>query len=734
MTELQIQQETKEIKRRYAEILRVSYQTLNEEDKKLIRKAFEVALDAHKDQRRKSGEPYIYHPLAVAQIVASEIGLGAVAISAALLHDVVEDTDYTLEDMERLFGTRIAKIIDGLTKISGISDSNVSMQAENFRKMLLTLSDDVRVILIKLADRLNNMQTLDAMPRHKQLKIASETLYIYAPLAHRLGLYNIKTELEDLGLKYTEPEVYHDIQNKLNESKEEQENYIEEFVDKINDALKNEGIDFAVIGRPKSIFSIRKKMMRQGVSFEEVYDRFAIRIIYKSDMKDEKFNAWKIYSVVTDHFQPNPARLRDWLSAPKSTGYEALHVTVIGPKGRWVEVQIRSERMNEIAEKGYAAHYKYKHGNSNDNYLDHWINKIKETLENPDVNAVEFVDEFKLNLYAKEIFVFTPKGDLRSLPKGATALDFAFEIHSDVGASCLGAKVNGKIVPLDYLLRSGDRIEILTGRNQKPKIDWLDFVQTAKAKARIKAALREEKKKIADEGKEVLQRKLRHLKVDLNEKVVSEMCNYFKLQTSLELFYRIGTGEIDNSGIKEFVAHRSGGIYNFFRNRMRRKTPKPAPIQEEETPNYDSIVFGPEEEQLEYQMANCCNPIAGDPIFGFITVSDGIKIHRKDCPNAIGLQSNFAYRIIRAKWVDSKRENYNITLSITGIDNVGLVSEITHIISDNMHVNIRSINIGSDAGTFEGKIALVVQNQNQLQKLINRLKKVNGIKSVKREN
>jgi len=732
MIEYDLEKESKEIKKKYKAILRTSYQTLTEEEKVLIRKALDLAIDAHKDQRRKSGEPYIYHPIAVAQIVASEIGLGAIAIASAFLHDVVEDTEYTIDDMERIFGKKIATIIDGLTKISGMKDQNISVQAENFRKMLLTLSDDVRVILIKLADRLHNMQTMDAMPRHKQLKISSETLYIYAPLAHRLGLFNIKTELEDLGLKYTEPDDYNRIVKKLEDSKDEQEEYINKFSDFIKNTLDEHGLKYTIKGRTKSIFSIRKKMINQSVSFEEVYDRFAVRIVYDSEVKEEKFNAWKIYSVVTDHFQPNPSRLRDWLSSPKTNGYEALHTTVMGPGGNWVEVQIRSSRMDEIAERGYAAHYKYKHGDTDENALDHWLNMVKETLENPDINAIDFVDNFKLNLFSKEVYVFTPNGDLKSLPKGATTLDFAFEIHTQVGANCLGAKVNGKLVPLNHKLKSGDQVEIITSKNQKPKVDWLDFVKTARAKSKIKAALNDEKKKISIDGKEVLVRKLRHLKVNLDENVVNQLVAYFKLKTSQDLFYKFGIGAIDNKSIKEFVSQRGGGLVSFFRRTITRKPSTVQTVAKDDDKNYDQLVFGTDHEHLDYTLASCCNPIPGDSVFGFITINEGIKVHKENCPNAISMQANYAYRIMKAKWIDSKEEDFKAILLIKGIDDIGIINKVTKLISSNFNVNIRSINITGDGGLFEGRITITVHNQMQLNLIIKKVKEVNGISNISR--
>jgi len=733
MAEIDVLKENAAIAQAYKDLLKISYRTLSKQDKELIRKAFDVAVDAHKEQRRKSGEAYIFHPIAVAKIVASEIGLDATSIASALLHDVVEDTPYTLDDLEQMFGETVARIVDGLTKISNLKkDTDVSLQAENFRKMLLTLHDDVRVIIIKIADRLHNMQTLHHMRPDKQVKIASETLYIYAPLAHRIGLYNIKTELEDLGLKYTEPEVYNDILTKIKESKEEQDAYIAQFSKVLKTSLNKEGLNYAIKGRPKSIFSIRRKMVKQNVSFEEVYDKFAVRIIYKSDLQNEKFLAWKIYSIVTDHFRPNPIRLRDWISSPKSTGYEALHITVVGPKGRWVEVQIRSERMNEIAEKGYAAHYKYKEGNTAEDNLDTWINKLQEALENPETNAVDFVEEFKLNLYAKEIFVFTPQGDLKSLPKGSTPLDFAFSIHTEVGMRTRGAKVNAKLVPLNHELQSGDRVEIITSDNAKPTANWLDYANTARARSKIKSSLKEEKKIIGEDGKEILRRKLKQLKIPFNEKTVNELVTYFKLKTSLDLFYRVGIGSIDNKMLKEFMAQRSNALVSFIKNRIRKPSVSPDLDKDEVIAKYDQLVFGKEEEKLNYKLANCCNPIPGDHVFGFVTINDGIKVHKQSCPNALSLQSNYAYRIMPAKWIDSSQEEFTASIQMTGIDNLGLVNDITAIISSNMNVNMKSVSFDTDGGTFSGLIKVVVKNKNEVNKLIDKLKKINGIEKVTR--
>ena len=739
MTVNEVAQENAAIATEYKELLKISYRTLSAQDKKLIRKAFDVAVDAHSDQRRKSGEAYIFHPIAVAKIVASKIGLDATSIAAALLHDVVEDCPrYTINDIQQLFGETVARIVDGLTKISSLNkEMNVSMQAENFRKMLLTLHDDIRVIIIKIADRLHNMQTIHSMREDKQLKIASETLYIYAPLAHKIGLYNIKTKLEDLALKYTEPEFYNDILLKLEESKDEQDLYIKDINKILTKALNKEKLNYQIKGRPKSIFSIRRKMQKQGVSFDEVYDKFAVRIIYKSELKDEKFLAWKIYSIVTDHFRPNPTRLRDWISAPKSTGYEALHITVMGPKGRWVEVQIRSERMNEIAEKGYAAHYKYKQGEGekeHDANLESWIGKLQEVIENPESSAVEFVEQFKLNLYAKEIFVFTPNGDLKSLPKDATPLDFSFSIHTEIGMKTRGAKVNGKLVPLNHVLQSGDQVDIITSESAKPTSNWLDYVTTTRAKSKIKSSLKEDKKIIAKDGKEILRRKLKQLKITLNERTINELVNYFKLNTSLDLFYRVGISSIDNTMLKSFAASRSNALVSFIKNKITRSKGaiKEGVEKDEITSKYDMLVFGKEEEKLNYKLSSCCNPIPGDMVFGFLSIKDGIKIHKKACPNALSLQSNYAYRIMTAKWIDSSQQVFRALINLTGIDKLGLVNSITKVISENMNVNIKNINFDTDSGIFNGQISVEVNNNNFVEKLIERLQKINGIEKVSR--
>ena len=735
LSEVQIEQENKEIVSRYKDLLRTSYQTLSDEDKSQIRLAFEVAVDAHKDQRRKSGEAYVFHSIAVAQIVAEEIGLDAVSIIAALLHDVVEDSHYTLEYIEEHFGATVARIVDGLTKIAGLKkDTNdYSAQAENFRKMLLTLNDDVRVILIKIADRYQNMLTLDSMRADKRVKIASETLYIYAPLAHRVGLFNIKNTLEDLALKFTEPAFYDAIQKNIADSAENNIAYIEDFKSVIKDALDRETIAFQIKGRMKSIHSIHRKMLSQNVSFDEIYDKFAVRIIYKAKPEEEKFLAWKIYSIVTDYFTPNPVRLRDWITSPKSTGYEALHITVLGPNKKWVEVQIRSERMHEIAEKGYAAHYKYKHGEQKEVGIETWLNRLQEALEGANGSAVDFMEEFKLNLYSKEIFVFTPKGDLISLPKGATPLDFAFHVHTEIGLKTRGARVNGKLVPLSSRLKSGDQVEIIISENAKPTSAWLDYCHTAKAISKIRSSLNAEKKSIAEEGREVLRRKLRTLKIKFSEETINRLVNHFKLKTSQDLFYRTGSGAITNAMIKSFSSSYHNALISFFTSRIRR-SPKEKPSTLEETElshQLDMLVFGEEEERLNYTLASdCCKPIPGDEVFGFLSVNDGIKVHKKNCPNALSMQSKFSYRIIQARWIDSTEEDFFADIYITGIDQMGLVSSITQVISQQMHVGMKSISFNEKGGTFSGSIRVIVKNNDILNSLIKKLRQVNGVDKV----
>jgi guanosine-3',5'-bis(diphosphate) 3'-pyrophosphohydrolase len=720
--------EKDQILKAYRTLLRALRPSLGKGDKEMIREAFDTAVEAHKDMRRKTGEPYILHPIAVAQICAEEIGLGPLAIVCALLHDTVEDTHLTLEDVRNSFGEKAASIVDGLTKISGVFDKGTSLQAENFRKMLLTLSDDIRVILIKLADRLHNMRTLDSMPRDKQLKIASETAYLYAPLAHRLGLYSIKTELEDLAMKYTEPEIYNEIWSKIQQTKRERNKFINEFIEPIEEELNKQEFQYDIKGRSKSINSIWNKMKRQAVTFEEIYDLFAIRIIIETEEETEKAMCWKAYSIITDFYHPNPDRLRDWISTPKANGYESLHTTVMGPNGKWVEVQIRSRRMDEIAEKGYAAHWKYKESAA-ESALDEWIQKIRELLESPETNALDFIDDFKLNLFSDEIFVFTPTGDMKTLPGNATALDFAFEIHSDLGSRCIGAKVNHKLVPLSHKLRSGDQIEILTSNKQTPKEDWLSYVVTAKAKSKIKASLKEEKKLLADEGKEILMRKLRHLKVDFTHENINELLAYHKIPNSQELYYRIAKGVIDIQDLREF-AHDRGTIKA--KTQQKPEANSLEDIVRNIRGSSDLLVIGENLDKIDYKLSPCCNPISGDDVFGFVTVDEGIKIHRVNCPNAIQLMSNYAYRIVKAKWTNQKQIAFLAGVRMTGIDQVGLVNRISKVISSDLKVNMRSISIDSNDGIFDGTIMLFVHDTHHLDKLIQKLKEINGILTVSR--
>ena len=752
MPEIDPEQEKQDILKAYKKLLRSTKRHEAKGDLKMIRKAFDVALDAHKDMRRKSGEPYIYHPIAVAEIVTSEIGLGAKSIVSALLHDTVEDTDLTVEDMRRMFGDKVAQIIDGLTKLSSVLDiqEDKSLQAENFRKMLLTMSSDIRVILIKLADRLHNMRTLGSMRRDKQLKIASETMYIYAPLAHRLGLYAIKTELEDLSFKYIEPELYDEIVNKLKDTKRQRSRFINKFSFPIINSLNDAGIDYEIKGRTKSVYSIARKMKAQGVPFEEVYDIFAIRLILNSSLEHEKSDTWKAYSIVTDHYVPNPGRFRDWVSKPKSNGYESLHTTVMSDTGKWVEVQIRSRRMDDVAEKGLAAHWKYKDANksdtqtqSNESGFDEWLNQIRDLLESPDPNAIDFIDDFKLNLFAEEIFVFTPTGEVRTLPANATSLDFAFEIHTEVGMRCIGAKVNGKLYPLSYNLKSGDQVEVLTSNKQKPKEDWLTFVVTAKAKSKIKQALKEDKRRIAADGKEILERKFKSIKVPFDRELIDKIYHHFRLQTSQDLYIKVANKSIDFKDIKDFIESTKNASkwYNVLRNRITGSSetqknadtaaPKSKPKPKDKG---DTIVIGDANQKMDYVMAKCCNPIPGDDVFGFVTINEGIKIHRTNCPNAINIRSNYAYRVVPAGWANKDdHTSFATSILITGIDDVGLVNAITTVISKDLNVNMKSISFESNDGVFEGHIQVLVEGIHHLNNLIGNLKKVDGIKKIIRE-
>ncbi len=726
-------QEKKLILREYRALLRSLKPKLKLGDKELIRSAFEMAADAHKTMRRKSGEPYILHPLAVARICSEEIGLGVRSTICALLHDTVEDTDITLEDIEREFGGEIARIVDGLTKISNVVDVNASRQAENFKKILLTLTDDPRVILIKLADRLHNMRTLDSMKREKQLKIASETVYVYAPLAHRMGLYTIKTELEDLAMKYLEPEEYREIARKLSETKRERSRYINEFIKPLKEKLDRAGgFDFEIYGRPKSIHSIRNKMQKKSVAFEEVYDLFAIRVILNSPPEKEKEDCWKVYSMITDEYNPSPERLRDWLSNPKSNGYEALHTTVMGPQGKWVEVQIRSKRMNEIAEKGLAAHWKYKEGAADESRFDKWFQQIREVLNTEDNDSVDFLQDFKTSFLADEIYVYTPKGDVKMLPVGSTALDFAFSIHSAIGTQTIGAKVNHKLVPISHKLRSGDQVEIITSSKQKPNEDWLGIVVTAKARTKIKDSLKEEKRKIADEGKYTVQRKLESYGAAYNQHNIDVLTSFYKLASSLDFFYQVAVRNIDLKELKEFQV---------LGDRLEPpKPPKPAiDIRQGEAtapavPRKDAelIIFGESSDRIVYTLANCCKPIPGDDVFGFVSVGKGLTIHRTNCPNAAKLMANYGHRVVKTKWAKNKEISFLTGVRIVGMDDVGVINKITNLISGELKLNINALTIEAKEGLFEGNIRIYVHDKEELEELASRLMQLNGIHTVVR--
>ena len=726
------EKERKDILNAYRGLLRSFNTSRSAEDSALIRKAFNMAVEAHKNMRRKSGEPYIFHPIAVARICAEEMRLGTTSVIAALLHDTVEDTDVTLEDIEAMFGKKVARIIDGLTKISGVVDQNVSIQAENFRKVLLTLSDDVRVILIKLADRLHNMRTLGSMSKEKQLKIASETEYMYSPLAHRLGLNAIKTELEDLALKYRMPEEYESIESRLKKTQAVRNRFINSFCSPIKRQLDKEGVSYTLKARTKSVYSIWKKIHKKNIPFDEIYDLFAIRIIIDSHPEKEKSDCWKVYSIVTDFYQPNPDRLRDWVSTPKANGYESLHTTVMSPTGKWVEVQIRTQRMDEIAELGYAAHWRYKDSDKGvESGLDQWLNKIRELLENPESNALDFIDDFKLNLFSEEIFVFTPKGDLFNLPQGSTTLDFAFEIHSQIGQKCIGAKVNNKLVPLSHVLKSGDQVEIITSNKQSPKEDWLKFVVTARAKSRIKSALKEEKREIANEGKRILEKKLKEFQLTYHDKNLAKIEEHFKAVSSLDLFYRIAKGSVDLNTLKDHEI-RNGEIY--FRQPEEQK---PAQTLEQIVSNVrgtasDTLVIGDGLQNLDYKLSQCCKPIPGDDVFGFITINEGIKIHRVSCPNAVQLMSNYGYRVVKARWKGQEMIEFMAGVRFRGYDEVGLVNKITNVISQQLNINMRSISFETNDGIFEGKIFLYVHDTNHLDKLMKALKEISGVQTVDR--
>jgi GTP pyrophosphokinase len=727
------EEEKKVILREYRSLLRALKARLKKGDKKLVRRAFEISADAHKHMRRKSGEPYILHPLAVAKIVVEEISLGVTSVICALLHDTVEDTEVTLKEIEMEFGSTCAKIVEGLTKISTVVESkDTTQQAENFKKILLTLADDPRVILIKIADRLHNMRTLDSMSRDKQLKIASETSFLYAPLANRLGLFEIKSELEDISLKFTESGVFEDITQKLKETKRDRTRYINEFIKPIKEELELNHFQFEILGRPKSISSIWNKIKTKHVTFEEVYDLFAIRIILKT--QNEKEDCWKVFSIITNHYQHSLERLRDWISAPKSNGYEALHTTVMGPEGKWVEVQIRTERMNEIAEKGLAAHWKYKDGNTQESKLDDWLKHIRELLKNPESNAMDFIQDLKRDIFNDEIYTYTPEGDMRILPVGATALDFAFDIHSELGKQCIGAKVNYKLVPINHVLKNADQIEIITSKKQKPNEDWLKFVVTAKAKSRIKYYLKEQKRIIAADGKEILFRKLDNLKISTNSTAMHELSLLFKYPSPTDFYYAVAMHTFD---LKELTKLRVVGdkllpSLDEEKKEIPRLEPEPDFKQEHPGKGYELVIFGENSDKIQFKLANCCQPIPGDDVFGFVTTGEGLKIHRTNCPNASTLLANYGHRVVKAKWAKNKGISLLTGVLINGIDDVGVIHKITNVVSGELKMNMRSMSIDSKDGLFEGRIMVFVNHKEELEELRRRLEMLDGINKVTR--
>ena len=727
------EEEKKDILRNYRGLLRVLKPKIKPGDRELLRTAFEMAADAHKTMRRKSGEPYILHPLAVAKICVEEIGLGVRSTLCALLHDTVEDTDITLEDIQREFGVEVAKIVDGLTKISSVMDTNSTQQAENFKKILLTLTDDPRVILIKLSDRLHNMRTLDSMKRENQLKISSETVYVYAPLAHRMGLYNIKTEMEDLAMKYMEPDTYKYIAQKLNDTRRERTKYINDFIRPIKEKLEKAEFDFDIYGRPKSIHSIWNKMKKKGVSFEEVYDLFAIRILVNSPIEKEKEDCWKVYSIITDEYTPSPERLRDWLSNPKSNGYEALHTTVMGPQGRWVEVQIRTKRMNEIAEKGLAAHWKYKEGKDDESRFDKWFQQIREALGNQDGNSIDFLQDFKTSFLAEEIYVYTPKGEVKMLPVGATALDFAFNVHTVVGSRCIGAKVNHKLVPISHKLRSGDQVEIITSAKQKPNHEWLNFVVTSKARSKIKDTLKEEKRKVAEDGKYILQRKFESIGAAMNQSNLEELAVFYKVNSSLDLLYDIAVKKIELRELKEFTTSGDKLVPpKIIKSVIEEKVEADTTTRPYNKKDAELIIFGESSDKIQYTLANCCKPIPGDDVFGFVTTGEGLKIHRTNCPNAARLLANYGHRVVKTKWAKNKEISFLTGLKIIGLDDVGVIHKITNLISGEMKFNISAMTIEAREGIFEGNVKIFVHDKEELDELVDRLIDLPGIERVDR--
>ena len=716
----------------YRKLLRHSKSIISSKDSMKIKKAFRIALNAHKNTRRKSGEPYILHPISVAQICVQEIGLGATSIIAALLHDVVEDTELTLEFIENEFGSRVANICDGLTKISGVLSPGSSIQSENFKKMLLTLVDDMRVILIKLADRMHNMRTLDSMSRSAQLKISSETIYIYSPLAHRLGLYSIKSELDDLYLKYTDRKKYKLISKKIKDSKSSRDKFIRSFIRPIKKELSQLNLSFKILGRPKSIYSINNKMKSQNLDFEEIYDIFAIRIILEVDLEKEKTVCWQAYSCVTDCYHPNPDRLKDWISTPKTNGYESLHTTVMSNSGKWVEVQIRSRRMDEIAEKGYAAHYKYKEKlKKNDSQFDNWISSIRDLIGQKNYSPQEFIDDFKGNLYNEEVFVFTPNGDLITLPINSTVLDFAFSIHSELGSKCTGAKIDDKLVPINQKLKSGDQVNVITSSKQKPSEDWINKVVTSKAKSAIKGNLTRQRKTLSNQGKDLIKRKLKQLKINFDEEI-SKIASYFQYKSIIEFYYDVASNTFNLKRIREYVENSKISKSKSKKSFVDVDLKKSNSVSKSSTIN-KLVEFEGKKDDIQYSLSKCCNPIPGDDIYGFVTVNEGIKVHRTNCKNSPELLSKYAYRIIKANWYSKSRTHLISSLVLDGTDRIGVIDDITKIISSQLKVNMKSITVDLKDGIFNGKIDLFVSDTLQLSKLIKKLQNVPNVNNVIRK-
>ena len=739
MPEVLIQKEEDKrlIQRAYRQLLRSIKSPMDPDDRRNIRMAYELAVEAHSKQRRKSGEPYILHPIEVARICAEEIGLGPTAVVWALLHDVGEDTEVSLVDIRQKFGERIAKIVDGLTKLDSSFNSE-SPQAENFKKVLSTLVEDVRVVLIKMADRLHNMRTLGSMPRHKQLKIAAETTYIYSPLAHRLGLYAIKTEYQDLCMKITDPDAYFEIARKLQETKRDRTRYINEFIKPLTRQLDEINVPYRIFGRPKSIYSIWNKIKTKKVPFEEIYDLFAVRIVVDIEPYREKPICWQVYSIVTDVHKPIPERLKDWITTPKSNGYESLHTTVVGPKGRYVEVQIRSERMDEIAERGFAAHWKYKGSSNQPDVYEVWLDSVRDILENPNSDALEFLSDFKTNLFNEEVYVYTPRGDMKILPKGATALDFAFSIHTDIGYHCTAVKVNNKLVPMGYKIKNGDQISVTTSKNQKPNESWLKMAVTGKARSKIRSAMKEERRQQGELGKEALERKFRNLKIDF-ESGVETLVRYFDFSSRIDLFYALAKEHLHlHEELKHFRVE-GGKLIEIEPEKRPVEEPAPADkvvpkrTRKKFTGRPRLLVGGEPADQYNYSFASCCNPVQGDDIFAYLTATAGLKIHRASCPNATHLMANFGYRIMKAEWLETTDTTFVADLKVTGIDNgPGIIERLTHEISTNLGVNIRSFNIWGDEGYFEGKISLLVANTDQLNLAIRQLQNLEIVSTVTR--